>query len=200
MPKIELSPEHVYTVERVIYPGVTDILHVAGAVDDWGWTEYSRWRGTQIHKATHYHDQHDLDERTVPAEIRAYLAQWKLVLDDQGFEILEGERHVFSKRYGYCGTFDRLIRFHRGPWKGRRGLLDIKRFVAPAARLQTAAYAAAVRQDGYLWPRVAVGLQPDSYKIITYPPESYTDDLQDFIACKRVAAWRIKHIIGGKRE
>jgi hypothetical protein len=198
---IELNEQHQYSRNGLEVSGVTNILHVGGCVDEWTYSDHARWRGSAVHAATHFHDENDLDERGLPREIRSYLHQWKAVRANHGFEILAIEKRVYSNRYSYAGTIDRIVRFTRGPWKGKRGIIDIKTnqsgYVAPAAVLQMTGYGYA-ENPKYLWPRLAVCLQPDDYDFKSYGPESFTEHLHDWLAVLRTARWREANLLKGK--
>jgi hypothetical protein len=198
---VRLLDEHRYVdaKDRVI-TGVTGALHMAACIDEWSFDDHARWRGNAVHRATQFYDEKDLDERTLPEEIKKFLTQWKRVRREHNFEILAVEKRVFCKRLGYAGTVDRIVRFTRGPWRGKRGILDIKTNqsgqVAPAAVLQVTGYGYA-ENPKYLWPRLAVCLRPDNYHLQSYGPETYTENLHDWFAALRVARWRQKYLIKG---
>jgi hypothetical protein len=196
---LELDPTtHVYTDRGRPVSGVTDILHLAGLCDAMSFQDHARWRGSQVHKACQYYDERDLDQRTLPREIAGYLRGWIKFRAENFCVVLGMEERVRERRYGYAGTLDRRVRFARGPFKGRQSILDIKTNtggeVAPMARVQMAGYGYAKRK-GYLWPRLAICLRPDgTYAIETYGPETFTEDLHDFLAAHRTARWRQSHL------
>jgi len=142
---------HTYTVGGRVLPSVTQVLHPLSQFARWSddWLAAAAERGRQVHEATQFFDEDDLDEGSVAPDIAGYLAAWKAFRRDYDFTPLLVERRVWHPRLGYAGTLDRY-----GAWtetQGRRrvrvtGLIDIKSGAAdPTHGPQTAAYLEAAR-------------------------------------------------------
>lgn len=184
---------HVYTVAGIVRPSVTQILEDTGVIDYSFIPDVSRdrylQRGRAVHLATHYFDEGDLDEETLPEEIRPYLEAWKSFRHDSRFTWDRVEFRSFHPRYGYAGQLDRA---GRPPAKrALKVLLDIKTTQAPEwVRMQTAAYAAFFESPrSYL--RMAVELHADeTYVLHEYSGQSWQADFNDFLSCLNV--YRLK--------
>lgn len=100
-------------------------------------------RGTDVHELAErviHGEQVDVPEHLVePVE---HYVRW---LDAFAVEALHTELPVASRRWGYAGKFDAIVRIGRGDWAGRVALLDWKtsKGVYGETALQTAAYASA---------------------------------------------------------
>jgi hypothetical protein len=113
----------------------------------------------------------------LPSEAEPYLAGFDRFLADHTPAFLAAERTVYSRRYGYAGTFDTLATL---PGHGLT-LLDVKtgNRVYPEVCLQLAAYAAAdfIGQPDTtteeLLPAIEAGavlhLQPGGYQLLPVP-------------------------------
>jgi len=105
-------------------------------------------RGTEVHalaeKVIH---GTALDE--VPAELAAHVQGYVDWLDRFDVSAVLTERNVASRQWGYCGTFDAVVTFGRGPWAGRTAMIDLKTSsgIYGETALQIAAYA---RADCYV--------------------------------------------------
>ena len=135
---------HTYTLDGVVVPSVTGILRAAGVVNfdhvPPGILEPARIRGTVVHQAIHYYNEHDLDVdrfcRELP-DYAGYLRAWIRFSDERRFVPALCEYRVASRRHQLAGTIDCLgVLDHHG------ALLDFAtgRPDDAAKDLQTAAY------------------------------------------------------------
>lgn len=97
-------------------------------------------------------DVHNLAERVingveveVPDHLAAHVQGYVEWLETFDVTPVLTERPVASRTWGYCGTFDAVVKFGRGPFAGRVGLIDLKTSsgIYGETGLQTAAYALA---------------------------------------------------------
>jgi hypothetical protein len=177
---------HRYAVGGKPIPSVTTVLRAAGLIDFSGVPlpvlDPARERGTRVHLATELDDRGELDIGSVIPEELGYLDAYRRFKREAGFIATSIEQRVYSHRYWYAGTLDRI-----GLMRKKRCLLDIKtgapqRAVGP----QTAAYKAALPMN--VMPRFAVYLQPDgSYQLASL---NDSDDLAVFLAALRLVTWR----------
>jgi hypothetical protein len=111
------EPEHLYVVNGILRPSVTQILERAGLVDFSHIPKNIRLaalsRGRRVHKAAQFLVEDDLDMDTVAIEERGYVESCAQFLATSEFVILGSERRVASLRYGYAGTVDAF-----GLWRG----------------------------------------------------------------------------------
>lgn len=183
---------HTYTLDGRVVPSVTQVL--ADTVIDTTWfTEASRLRGSAVHVACHYDDEGDLKMETLPSSLLGYLDAWRSFRKDSRVEILAVERRVFSKRFFYAGTLDRIVRFP-GMKPNTVEIIDIKTGLPDrAAGLQMAAYShALLEEETFPWVispvRRAVQLFDDGrYKVHPYAD---LNDFTTFTAC--LAVYRFK--------
>ena len=192
------AEKHEYSKAGVIIPCVTDVLTAGGLNDIFGKIdrdilEAGRVRGKYVHLATELYDKGTLDDSTVHEEIRPYLDAWIKFRKDTGFKPRIIEEIVYSKKYGYAGTVDRI-----GPLYKIETVVDIKSGeLMPSAAPQTSAY-----QCGYnegkspkdkAKNRLIVQLRNNgTYKL---PKKEFysKDDFAVFLACLTLRNWKARH-------
>ena len=99
---------HTYFYKGADLPSVTQILSAEGFIDTRFYDDWSRDRGKQIHKATHYDDLGELDEDTLDPVIVPYLQAWRKFKTESGFVSNLIETPVINTLFGYAGTPDRM--------------------------------------------------------------------------------------------
>jgi hypothetical protein len=155
--------------------------------------EAARVKGKFVHLATEFYDLGTLDDATVHETIRPYLDSWIRFRKDTGFKPQVIEEMVFSKKYGYAGTVDRI-----GLFNNVKTVVDIKSGeLTPAAAPQTSAYLNAYNEDkspkDKAKDRLIVQLRKDgTYRL---PKKSFysKDDFSIFLACLAIRNWRARH-------
>ncbi|MGH9454085.1 MAG: hypothetical protein ACRD2O_08970 [Terriglobia bacterium] len=178
-----------YILERC---GMKDYSMVPPAV-----LEAKRILGQEVHKATHYLDENDLDRETVKEEYQPYVRAYERFKQDSGFlpdlGNIEKPRVVCvdGMRYGFIA--DRTGIINRKPY-----VLELKCSASaePWWRLQTAAQEAGIRsEDGIFRLRMAVQLGPGgNYHVFHHV------QVQDFIifrSCLALENWKRAN---GKKE
>lgn len=198
---------HRYTLDGApLWRSVSGVLKAAGLVDFSGIPplvlERARVRGTTVHRALHFYNEHDLDlaafEKDFP-DCAPHVHGWIAFCAQRDFVPMLCEHRLASRRYEIGGTLDCL-----GTLDGQAVLLDFATGdPSDAAKdLQTAAYDLLAHEWAYDDPalraffarypfvrRYAVRLKPDA----TFSLEGYRDpsDARQFIAL--VEAQRIVH-------
>jgi hypothetical protein len=183
------SPEgHVYSLDGVIVPSVTQALTLAG-LDDVSRVPAHRLQraadlGTAVHLACAYLDEDDLDLDSLDPAIVGYVLGYQRFKQQRGFSpVVIEQRGVVSTGlpYGFC--LDRI-----GILDDKEVLIDIK----TASRkqnwwgIQVAAYAQAVEFKG---ERLAVHVAKDgSYKLI---PHEDAGDFDAWEAALEIAHWKL---------
>lgn len=142
------NDEHVYELDGVVVPSVTQVLQGVGLINFDGVPaaalEYARNRGSLVHQALEFYDQDDLDVYSLDPAIASYLPGYQRYLIDSGFIPETIEQRVYHEQYRYAGTLDRT-----GTMGGKRVLIDLKTgAVDKWVALQTAAYEMCL-PDGY---------------------------------------------------
>lgn len=144
---LTFDPEaHVYRIDGVVVPSVTQVLRQTGYIrlDDVSEAtlEHARERGRRVHQALHFLFDDDLDEDSVDEELRGYLQSARRYIDEHIRQVLRVEFRVHSTRYMFAGTLD-LLAMHAD------GALSVDDFKTGhpddvAADLQTGAYLGAL--------------------------------------------------------
>ena len=153
--------------------------------------------GDAVHYACELYDQGELDTTSLPDEIKGYVTAWIDLRVATGFAPSHVEQRVFSSKYQFAGTLDRV-----GYFSGLKRvkpadacLLDIKMTATlmPAAGPQTAAYAAAFEEiyGIKIKRRYVAQLKPDG----TYRLEEHANvtDFSVFLAGLSIYQWRQRH-------
>ncbi len=192
---IEFNEErHEYRVNGVIVPSVTQVLQSVGLPDLSGVpAELLEWKaglGTAVHKATELDDLNDLDEESLDPTIKPYLEAYRKFKRESGFIPTKIEERIYSKKFGYAGTFDRF-----GTFLDRYTpvLIDFKTGITDPLIVgpQTAAYQEAIneptRSKGRFW-RYALKLNKDAtYRLIRLDNKM---DFQIFLNALNLYKWR----------
>lgn len=116
---------HIYTRRGVILPSITQILVAEGIIDTSHYTEEGRRRGSMVHLACHLFDTCQISEDEIDAETEPYLRAWISFKRDTGFEVIDSEKPLASKLYGFAGTPDRVGEFPPGSKYGPRTAIEL---------------------------------------------------------------------------
>ena len=103
--------EHIYTRAGVILPSITQVLVAEGIIDTAFYTEEGRHRGKMVHLACHLFDTAQISKEEIDSETEPYLRAWISFKRDTGFTVIDSEKPLASKLYGYAGTPDRVGEF-----------------------------------------------------------------------------------------
>lgn len=202
MPELTLQePGHIYRADGVIVPSVTQVLSDVGIIDYSMIPAEDRerylQRGKDVHVATHYDDEGDLDEAAFDENLRGYLEAWRKFRAETGFVPALIEYRGFHSIYRYAGTLDRT-----GSWKGQaKILLDLKSGDLPWwTTTQLAAYAAFFDSPGS-FRRVGVELHDDgTYRVQEFRCKDFLADFQVFQAALAIFNEKRRHDARSKRS
>ncbi len=180
---------HQYFIDGVEFPSVTSILKPLNSFENVPPVVLDRAAqfGQHVHKATELYDQGILNEKTLDSNLVPYLEGWKLFLASMPNDIILNEYRIFSLKYGYAGTLDRVVVFTSNE---KTALLDIKTGTeSPTFGPQTAAYAKAIEEMIGLktQQRFTVRLKPNDYRLISHTNKN---DFNIFMSCLNV--WNFK--------
>lgn len=130
------------------------------------------------------------DEEAAP-----YVAAYVQFCNDTHFWVRWTDKVVISKAYRYAGTLDCAGYLKKSNKPDDLFVIDRKCVVSitPVTALQTAGYAIALaeQENTKVKRRAALQLKPDgTYKLKQFHRDN---DRADFLACNRVAHWKIKH-------
>ena len=195
MPELTLEESgHVYRADGVIVPSVTQVLSDVGIIDHSmipaGDRERYLQRGKDVHAATHYDDEGDLDDSALQEDLSGYLLAWRKFRADTAFTPNLIEYRGFHEKYRYAGTLDRS-----GTWDARgRILLDLKTgellwWVA----LQLAAYGGFFKSPAS-FRRVGVELHGDgTYRVQEFPCKDFQADFAVFLSALHIYNEKRRH-------
>lgn len=195
MPKIEFDEtSHVYRVDGIVYPSVTQILESAGLPElsrvPADILEWKRDLGSKVHRAIEFLDDDDLNFDTLLPEWRPYIESYQKFKRESGFEPLAAEEPVFHPVYKYPGKPDRI-----GILNGKISLIDYKTGLIDLKSVgpQTAAYSEAWNHDckigDNIRKRYALKLSKDgTYKLIEC---KNPNDFNVFLAALSLYNWKV---------
>lgn len=152
-------------------------------------------RGTAVHRACQYYDEKDLDESSLPENVKPYLNQYKQALGTYKIVVLQNELMRFHPVYLYAGTLDKIVEIN-----GNRGILDLKTGVECIDhKFQTAAYLDMVKHEheGILLKRWGLYLTPDSHKLIEHADKN---DFREFLVLYSSHNIKVKYGFRKRRE
>ena len=157
---------HGYKFKGNPVPGVTRVLDPYSGLEfvDAETLRATAEFGTHVHQAIHLYDMENLQRHLLSPAIEAHLAVWEGFLEETGAVVLESELAVYSKKLGYAGTIDKLLR-----WGKSNRLLDIKTGAAIPKTVgpQTSAYQRALYDTTgqRTTRRYCLHLEPDRYTL-----------------------------------
>jgi len=209
------NPIHEYCWNGVRVPSVTEILDDVGIVDyssiPFGVREMALQRGSDVHAATHFDDENDLEfdeelwlanpigyereyQRTgrgVAPTRAGYVAAWRKFRRETGFVPELIEHQGYNEAYGFAGTLDRMGTYQVKGDAQADILIDIKCGDAPQwTRLQLAAYASFF-QSPRRFTRIAVELHKDNtYRLFRWEGKDWLADFAAFTSC--LSVYRMK--------
>lgn len=186
MPNLTYSDaDHIYRLDGVVIPSVTQTLETAGIIQPYTGDPWYGDRGTAVHAATWLDDQGVLDEATVDPHIVGFVEAWRRFRRESGFTPVGGEMPLHHTLHRYAGTPDR--------WDISL-LTDIK--TGKEAHwhiLQRAAYRELLKQAGVKIRRdCCVYLSADG-RYTTSKQSSTQQDLSVFLSALTVHRWRESH-------
>ena len=172
------------------------VPHITGLLTKYGLTDYdavpphileeAKILGSIVHRVTELYDKNTLDFATIRPDALPFLTAWIRFLRESEFEITHIEPRLYSHRYGFAGTPDRI-----GIHKGKKTIIEIKtpKTWHRATGPQTAGQAILIREQlGIkIQKRYAIKLSEDgSFKV--YP---CTDRLDEpvFLASITLEKW-----------
>lgn len=190
---LEFNEElHEYRYNGEIVQSVTQILKPISGYDgipEWK-LEQAAERGRKVHLATELYDGDDLDMDSISPDILPYVEAWIRFRQSTDYEVVLMETQVYSEKYGYAGTLDRLLQK-----KNDYYLADIKSTYdhQPTVGPQTAAYQQALEEQlGIkIKGRLSLRVKRDGKSEVV--PLKSRNDLPIFLNCLKIAKWRTDH-------
>lgn len=184
---------HTYRLDGQVVPSVTQVIRPLFASSQQWWKDEHRERGQKVHEATAAMDRNMV--AAVGSESMGYVDAYQRFRHEKpNWTPLLIEQAVYSERYRFAGTLDRV--FSDG--EGTPILLDIKtsKTVSKATALQLAAYEVAFKETygPVQWPfqAYALHLSPDGkYRLVRF--DDMAEARQAFLAALTLFNWRAKN-------
>ncbi len=192
------TEEYVVDGERV--PSVTEILDACGLYNFSNvparHLEAARKRGEAVHEWTDLEDAGHIPAGTDPdPEIAGYVQAYRRWQHESGWEGVASEEVVVCEEYRYAGTLDLRGYCHNYKNAWNQLVVDKKcvQAVTAATRLQCEGYSFAYGgEDGSgSLRRASLQLKPDGrFNFVEY---DQPEDLHDWLAAVRMAAFKVRH-------
>jgi len=163
----------------------------------WSSSSKAKSRGSTVHSIVEVYKKSGKILDSIPEQFKGYAEAFYSWIEDNHVEVLEHERTVVSKKYGFAGTLDLLVKLNGGG----RLVVDVKtgKAIYPEAFLQLSAYKQALSEEGIEVKDTAVLLLKENGK---YAFEKGQVDLDVFLAAKRLWLWLNREMvekIGGEK-
>jgi len=176
--------DHSYRVGGARFPSVTQIIADMGLYGNAAdyFTEWSRERGSFVHKIIQWHLSGELDEATIDPALQPYFDAWRRFEQEAGYVSDACEKVMASEFYKFAGTVD-----HIGHLNGYYCILDVKTgALSPATAIQMGGYEILMKSPGIR--RFGLRLM-DTGK---YSLKEYKDrqDSKIFLAALSVYYWK----------
>ena len=201
---LTFEPEgHIYRVDGIRKPSVTELLEAAGVSPDYrkvhpAVLQHARTRGIHVDACCDLDDADDLDWSSVHPEAVGYVQAWQCFKADYGYEPVLAQPLLYHPTFDYAGTPDSV-----GMLEEYVAVVERKATarMASSYALQTAGYSVdgmqiAPRGGGLLEPvpwggpvmRVGVHLLPGGrYELVPYDDPS---DEAAWLGVVALAKWR----------
>lgn len=116
--------KHIYKMDGIKIPSVTQVLKFAGEINDRWYAPGSAQLGTYLHAACTVIDKFILTAENYSDDEDNYqrLQAWEKFKAETKVQFLEIEKKYVSKKYLFAGTPDRVCMFPQG-----KAIIDIKR-------------------------------------------------------------------------
>jgi len=149
--------------------------------------DVSRKRGTTAHSVieAYEHTQQFLDN--VDESIRGFVQGFRQWVTDYSVDIIEHERKMVSRKFGFGGKMDLLVRINGNPLPA---VVDAKfsKSIYPESFLQTSAYRQLLKEQGVeTCGGATLALQEDGGYKYEFDP---TDYFRQFYACLVLFNWQ----------
>jgi len=176
--------DHSYRVGGARYPSVTQVIADMGLYGNAAdyFTEWSRERGSFVHRIIQWHLSGELDEDTIDPALAPYFDAWRRFERDAGYVSDACEKVMASDFYKFAGTVD-----HIGHLNGYCCIIDVKTgALSPATAIQMGGYEILMKSPGIR--RFGLRLM-DTGK---YSLKEYKDrqDSKIFLAALAVYYWK----------
>lgn len=154
-------------------------------------------RGTTIHSIVeaYQHTKEYIEE--IPDDFKDYAKAFYGWVGDNDVELLEHEKTMVSKKYGYAGTMDLLVKFKKSD---KLFIIDVKtgKDIYDEAFLQLSAYKQALKETEDKDAEIGVLLLAtgeDGKSTGTYKFQQGVDLFPEFLAAQKLWIWKNQDMI-----
>lgn len=154
-------------------------------------SDAAKSRGTTVHSIVEAYKNTKEHIASIPEDFRGYAKAFYNWVNDNDIEIMEHEKTVVSKDFGFAGTLDLLVKNRQS---GKVFVIDVKtgKDIYPEAFLQLSAYEQALVENGLTPDHIAVLLlqQDGNYKF-----GEGVSCFDVFLAVKKLWEWKNAELI-----
>ena len=154
-------------------------------------------RGTTVHSIVEAYKHTKKYLENVPEDFKPYAQAFYTWFQDNDVEIIENEKTVVSKKYGYAGTLDLVVKFKKN---GRTLIADVKtgKDIYTDVFLQLSAYKQAYEENG--GDEVGIGVILLSTGADGKPTGKYKFEegdycFEEFLAARKIWIWQNQSLI-----
>lgn len=187
---ITFKPDtHQYFCGSVEYPSVTTVIKEAGLYGNVAFfTDYSRDRGSFVHRIIQWHLSNELDEATIDPVLQPYFDAWLKFEKEAAYVSDVCEKAIANETYRFAGTID-----HIGHLNGYFCLIDVKTGAHnPATAIQLGGYEILVKHPGVKRYELQL-MDTGKYKLTEHKNRQ---DRDIFIAALALYYWKANHLKG----
>lgn len=165
MNKITVDEDHIYRVDGMKVPSVTQLLKEFGFYGENMLRFADPTFGSAVHLACQYDDAGTLDESSLDESVRLRLVQWRKYKKENYVYVALNEKPLYSKS-GFCGTPDKVNKIGISNYVD-----DIKtsKIRSLATKVQLVMYKRLAKENGFpIHGCREIVLTDDSYEIIPH--------------------------------
>jgi hypothetical protein len=153
-------------------------------------------RGTTVHSIVEAWKQSQAHIDTIPDQFKGYAEAFYEFVKTNHVKVIENERTVVSKKYGFAGTLDVLANINGNETPL---IIDVKtgKGLYPEVQLQLSAYQQGLKENGINANLSALLLREDG----SFEFARYTDSLlPQFLACKTIWEWQNADLLADTKK
>jgi hypothetical protein len=181
------ADKHIYRIGNRPVVSVTQVISGVFGKRFW-YEDFYAGKGRAVHAAVSYYVNGELEDYDLDDRILGQIEAFKKFLFETGFNAIESEKHLYSKRYNFAGTPDLLLKSTVD-----MVLADIKASIEPIVNLQMAGYSL-LYQEIKINPKrfCAIRLKPDgNYNL--YWVKDIKNMQRMFLACLSVYNFKVSN-------
>lgn len=159
-------------------------------------------RGTTVHSIVESYKHTKKYIENIPDDFKPYAQAFYTWFEDNDVEMVENEKTVVSKKYGYAGTLDLVVKFKKN---GRMLIADVKtgKDIYDEVFMQLSAYKQAYEENG--GEKVGIGVILLSTGADGKPTGKYKFEegeycFDEFLAARKIWIWKNQDLIASVKK